>query len=174
MTDLRYPIGKMKLPAEVSVAQRNQYIDEIAAAPAQLRAAVQGLSDDQLDTPYRPDGWTVRQVVHHVPDSHLNSYVRCKWALTETEPLIKTYDQEGWSTLPDARTAPIEMSMALLDAIHERWLALLHGLSDDDFAQAFKHPEWGLVRLDQNLAIYAWHGKHHVAHITGLRDREGW
>ncbi|HMB90707.1 MAG TPA: putative metal-dependent hydrolase, partial [Rhodothermales bacterium] len=136
--------------------------------------AVQGLTDDQLDTPYRPDGWTVRQVVHHVPDSHLNSYVRFKWALTETEPLIKTYDQDGWSTLPDARTASIEMSLILLDAIHERWLALLQGLSEDDFARTFKHPEWGLVRLDQNLAIYAWHGKHHVAHIMGLRERKGW
>ena len=174
MTDLRYPIGKMKKPDEVSVAQRNAYIDEIAAAPTQLRAAVQGLTDDQLDTPYRPDGWTVRQVVHHVPDSHLNSYVRFKWALTETEPLIKTYDQDGWSTLPDARTASIEMSLILLDAIHERWLALLQGLSEDDFARTFKHPEWGLVRLDQNLAIYAWHGKHHVAHIMGLRERKGW
>jgi uncharacterized damage-inducible protein DinB len=174
MNDLRYPIGRMKLPAEVSVAQRNQYLDEIAAAPAHLRAAVEGLSDDQLDTPYRPGGWTVRQVVHHVPDSHLNSYVRCKWALTETEPPIKTYDQDGWAMLPDARTAPIEISLALLDAVHERWLALLQGLSDDDFARTFKHPEWGLVRLDQNLAIYAWHGQHHVAHITGLREREGW
>jgi hypothetical protein len=174
MNDLRFPIGKMKLPAEVTTTLRKQYLNEIAAAPARLRAAVQGLSDDQLDTPYRTDGWTVRQVVHHVPDSHLNSYVRCKWALTEAEPLIKTYDHDGWSTLADARTAPIEMSLTLLDVLHERWLFLLNRLDEDDFARTFKHPEWGLVRLDQNLAIYAWHGKHHVAHITGLREREGW
>ena len=172
--DLRYPIGGFTRPSDVTDAVRQQYIDEIAAAPAHLRAAVDGLSDDQLDTPYRPDGWTVRQVVHHVPDSHLNAYIRFKWALTEDVPSIKTYDEKAWAELVEARTAPIDLSLALLDALHERWVLFLRALPAADFARAVQHPEWGQVNLDMFLALYAWHGRHHVAHITSLRERMGW
>ncbi|MFQ5570438.1 MAG: YfiT family bacillithiol transferase [Rhodothermales bacterium] len=174
MTDLRYPIGPFTFPSDTSDEQRRQWIDEIASTPAHLRAAVAGLTDEQLDTPYRPGGWTVRQVVHHLPDSHLNSYIRVKWALTEDEPVIKTYDEKAWADLVDARTAPIDLSLALLDALHERWVLMLRSLSEDEVARVFRHPEWGRVTLAQNLAIYAWHGRHHVAHITALRERMGW
>ena len=172
--DLRYPIGTFTRPSDVTDAARQQYIEEIAATPTHLRAAVDGLSDDQLDTPYRPDGWTVRQVVHHLPDSHLNAYVRCKWALTEDDPPIKTYDEKAWAELVEARTAPIDLSLALLDALHARWVLFLRALPEADFAQAVQHPEWGRVNLDMFLALYAWHGRHHVAHITSLRERMGW
>jgi uncharacterized damage-inducible protein DinB len=134
-----------------------------------LRAAVAGLSQEQLDTPYRPGGWTVRQVVHHVPDSHLNSYVRFKLALTEDAPTIKPYDEALWAQLPDAAATPIETSLALLEALHHRWVRMLESTSETDFLRAFRHPEIGMIRLDQNLAMYAWHGKHHVAHITSRR-----
>jgi hypothetical protein len=137
-----------------------------------MRAAVASLSPEQLDTPYRPGGWTVRTVVHHVPDSHINSYVRFKLALTEDEPVIKPYDEAAWAKLVDS--GPIEPSLTLLESLHERWVQLLKTLSDADFARQFRHPELGAVRLDQNLALYAWHGKHHVAHITSLRERMGW
>jgi uncharacterized damage-inducible protein DinB len=138
-----------------------------------MRAAVAGLTEQQLDTPYRAGGWTVRQVVHHVPESHMNSYVRFKLALTEDDPVIKPYDEVLWAKLADAY-APIEGSLALLDALHQRWVPLLESMKDGDFERTFRHPELGPVRLDQNLALYAWHGKHHVAHITALRDRMGW
>jgi hypothetical protein len=172
--DLRYPIGTLSLEGEATDAQRRGWIDEIAEAPARLRAAVEGLSPQQLDTPYRPGGWTVRQVVHHVPDSHLNSYVRFRLALTEDEPVIKPYDEQRWAELADARTAPIEPSLALLESLHERWVLLLRSLSAADWARTFRHPERGVVTLEQNLRIYAWHGRHHVAHITSLRRRSGW
>jgi hypothetical protein len=149
-------------------------MDEIEQAPARLRAVVAGLSDAQLDTPYRPVGWTVRQVVHHVPDSHLNSYVRFRLALTEKEPTIKPYDESRWAELTDARTAPIEISLALLESLHARWTLLLHSLKPEDFSREFRHPELGTVSLDKNLALYAWHGRHHVAHIASLRERMGW
>ncbi len=174
MPDLRYPLGPFKMPPEITPAMRAQMIDEIAATPASLRAAVTGLTDAQLDTPYRPGGWTVRQLVHHVPDSHLNAYVRCKWALTEDAPMIKTYDEKAWADLADARTAPIDAALALLEALHRRWVLLLRGLAADDFARTARHPEWGAVSVDRLLAIYAWHGRHHVAHVTALREREGW
>lgn len=174
MTDLRYPIGRFAPPSTVTDAARQQWIDEIAAAPAHLRAAVDGLTDEQLDTPYRPGGWTVRQVVHHVPDSHLNAYVRCKWALTEDQPLIKTYDEKAWADLVEARTAPVDLSLALLDALHARWVVLLRSLSEADFARAIQHPEWDRVAIEWLLAQYAWHGRHHVAHITSLKERMGW
>jgi uncharacterized damage-inducible protein DinB len=138
-----------------------------------LRSAVAGLTPQQLDTPYRPNGWTVRQVVHHVPDSHLNSYVRFKLALTEDAPMITPYDQTLWAMLADA-AAPVEASLALLEALHQRWARLLESMSEAEFARSFRHPELGLVRLDQSLASYVWHGKHHVAHITALRERMGW
>ncbi len=171
--DLRYPVGKFKFPETVSVDERNRFIDEIAAAPAHLKAAVAGLSAAHLDTPYRPGGWTVRQLVHHVPESHMNSYIRYKWALTEDEPTIKPYFEDRWAELSDARTSPIEPSLALLESLHQRWITLLRALTEEDWKRTFRHPEQGLVRLDQNAALYAWHGRHHVAHITGLRERIG-
>jgi uncharacterized damage-inducible protein DinB len=156
------------------VEQRTQWIAEIAETPAKLRAAVAGLNEDQLQTPYREGGWTVRQVVHHVPDSHMNAYVRFKLALTETEPLIKPYKEAAWAELADSRETPIEVSLALLDHLHDRWVRLLRSLREEDFARPFRHPELGVVPLERNLALYAWHGKHHVAHITALRERERW
>jgi uncharacterized damage-inducible protein DinB len=174
MADLRFPIGKFQYSGSVSESQRKRFIDEIAAAPAQLRAAVRGLSPEQLDTPYRESGWTVRQVVHHVPDSHLNSYMRFKLALTEDEPTVKSYDEGRWAQLADTRTTPIEISLSLLESLHQRWTNLLRGLSGSEWKRTFRHPERGLMTLDETLAMYAWHGKHHVAHITRLREAKGW
>lgn len=171
---LRYPVGRFKMPSATPPEQRAQFVREITAAPARLRAAVTGLTDAQLDTPYRGGGWTIRQVVHHVPDSHLNAYVRFKLGLTEAEPTIKTYEEARWAELPEAKTGPIDMSLALLDSVHERWLACIHALPHDAFARTFRHPELGLMSLDQLLALYAWHGRHHVAHITALKQRRGW
>jgi len=172
-TDLRYPIGKFQFPDAVSAGDRRRFIDEIAEAPAHLRAAVAGLSEAQLETPYRPGGWTVRQVVHHVPDSHLNSYVRYRLALTEDDPVIKPYAENRWALLPDARKAPVEVSLQLLESLHQRWVALLASLDEEEWRRTFRHPELGPVRLDQNAALYAWHGRHHVAHIMALRERMG-
>jgi uncharacterized damage-inducible protein DinB len=139
-----------------------------------MRTAVAGLSDEQLNTPYRPAGWTVRQVVHHVPESHMNSYVRFKLALTEEEPTIKPYFEDRWAQLDDANQAPVGLSLDLLDALHGRWVWFLRSLKDADFQRTFRHPELGTVSLDRNIALYAWHGRHHVAHITSLRERMGW
>jgi hypothetical protein len=139
-----------------------------------LRGAAAGLDNQRLDTPYRPGGWTVRQVVHHLPDSHLNSYVRFRLALTEDEPIIKPYDESRWAELTDARTAPVEISLAFIESLHRRWMLLLRSLAPADLARQFRHPELGVVSLDRNLALYAWHGRHHVAHITSLRERMGW
>jgi hypothetical protein len=139
-----------------------------------LRAAVAGLDAAQLDTPYRPGGWTVRQVVHHVPESHMNAYIRIKLALTENEPVIKPYDEDAWAKLPDVVPTSIETSLTLLDALHVRWVTLLRLLDDAQFARAFEHPEWGRVPIEGAVAQYAWHGKHHTAHITRLRERMGW
>jgi hypothetical protein len=174
-TDLRYPIGQFRRP-EVSLdaVERRQAIDAIAAAPAKLRDAVAGLGPAQIETPYRPDGWTVRQVVHHVADSHMNAYVRFKLGLTEDEPTIKAYDEARWAELPDTRDTPIETSLVLLEQLHDRWVRLLRAMSASDFARRIKHPEMGMLRLDQVLALYAWHSAHHVAHVTGLRERMGW
>jgi DinB family protein len=172
--DLRYPIGKFQAPGSVTPSLRARWIDDIAAAPARLRAAVQGLDDAQLDTPYRPGGWTVRQVIHHVPDSHMNSYIRFRLALTEDEPAIKPYDEVKWAELHDASTAPVGVSLQLLEALHVRWVVLLRSLSETDFSRRFNHPEDGVQRLDTALAAYAWHGKHHAAHISGLCERMGW
>jgi uncharacterized damage-inducible protein DinB len=172
--DLRYPVGTYTAPTQISAEQRAEWIDQIAAMPQKLRAAVQGLSEGQLDTPYRPEGWTVRQVLHHVPDSHMNAFIRFKLALTEETPLIKTYEEGEWAKLPDARITPVETSLALLDALHERWVLLLRALTDEQWARTFRHPERGEMRVDQNLGLYAWHSLHHVAHVTGLREREGW
>ncbi len=174
MTDLRYPIGRFEAPAVSSPEQRRGRIDQIAAAPAALRAAVAGLTAAQLDTPYRDGGWTVRQVVHHVPDSHVNAYVRFKLGLTEERPTIKTYDEKRWAGTPEVAAVPIDVSLALLDALHHRWVALLRALTPADFDRVITHPEWGTPSLDQTLALYAWHGRHHTAHITALRERMGW
>jgi hypothetical protein len=174
MEDLRYPVGKFRFPDSVSAEDLTRFIEQIADTPAHMRAAIAGLADDQLDTPYRPGGWTVRQVAHHVPDSHINSYVRFRLALTEEDPLIKPYEESRWAELPDARTLPVEPSLALLENLHARWVPLLRSLSGTDWKRSFRHPELGLVSLENNAALYAWHGRHHVAHITALRERLGW
>ena len=174
MEGLRYPIGKFTFSGDLTEEQRQQAVDAIVAAPAQLRAAVAGLSEEQLETPYRPGGWTIRQVVHHVPESHSHSYIRFKLALTEDTPVIKPYDEALWAKTPDVLSTPLDVSLALLEALHERWVRLLKQMTDSDYERSFRHPELGLVRLDQNLALYAWHGKHHTAHISALRDRMGW
>jgi hypothetical protein len=172
--DLSYPIGKFDFKQTVTPPRYPALIAEIAAAPALFRDAVRGLDDAQLDTPYRPGGWTVRQTVHHVADSHMNSYIRLRLALTETEPTIRPYDQKAWAELADSRTGAVEPSLQLIEGLHARWTLLLKTLSDADFARSFRHPELGLVRLDTNLALYAWHGRHHAAHIAALRQRNGW
>ena len=174
MTDLRYPIGKFKFEGPTTPEQREELLNQIEQAPSRLRAAVKGLSDQQLDTPYRPEGWSVRQVVHHIPDSHLNAYIRYKLALTEDEPTIKPYAEDRWAQLADTQATPVEVSLAMLDSLHNRWVHLLRSLQPDDWKRAFRHPELGLVSLEKNLALYAWHGRHHAAHITSLRERNGW
>ena len=174
MEDLHYPIGKFKYEGPNTDDQRRRLIGEIEQTPAALRSAVSGLSGPQLDTPYRDGGWTVRQVVHHLPDSHLNAYVRFKLALTENNPTIKPYDQERWAELADAKTAPVETSLMLMESLHKRWVMLLESMTAADFARNLMHPELGVVSLDKYLGLYAWHGRHHVAHITSLRKRMGW
>jgi uncharacterized damage-inducible protein DinB len=174
MTDLRYPIGKFKYDGHLTEDQKRTFLDEIAQTPVKLRAAVKGLSDAQLDTPYRPDGWTVRQVVHHVPDSHINSYVRFKLALTEDEPTIKPYAEDRWAELADTKTTPVDVSLMLLESLHDCWVRLLRSLTPGEWKRTFRHPEMGAMTLEKTLALYAWHGRHHVAHITGLRERNGW
>jgi len=174
VSDLRYPIGRFQPVTSLTQAERVTCIEQIAAAPEGLRRAVQGLDDRQLDTPYRPGGWTVRQVVHHVPDSHLNAYTRFKLACTEESPAIKTYDEARWAELAEARTAPIDVSLDLLTLLHRRWVLFLRTLGPADFARTVRHPEWGAPTVDFLLAQYAWHGRHHTAHITSLRDRMGW
>jgi hypothetical protein len=174
MPDLQYPIGKFKREPVFTPAERPELIQHIADAPGNLRRAVAGLSQDRLDTPYRPGGWTVKQVVHHLPDSHMNAYVRMKLALTETQPTIKPYKEALWAELFDARTAPVEHSIILLESLHNRWIWLLRSLTADDFSKTLLHPEHGVINLDFLLQLYAWHGRHHVAHITSLRERMAW
>jgi uncharacterized damage-inducible protein DinB len=172
--DLRYPIGKMERKPSLSPDERRAAIDAIAVAPAKLRTAVKGLSDSQLDTPYRPGGWTVRQLVHHVADSHMNAYTRFRLALTEDNPTIKPYDEAAWAELSDARSLPIGVSLELLDRLHERLVHLLRATRDTDFQRTLHHPENGPMTMDSLLAVYAWHGRHHVAHVTALRERMKW
>ncbi len=162
---LRYPIGRFVVPQSISAADRARYIEEIAAAPAALRAAVQGLSKEQLEKPYRPGGWTIRQVVHHVPDSHLNAYIRMKLALTEDEPRITAYMEDRWAELPDSRDVPIETSLRLFESVQERWVSVMRSMTDAQWQRVYMHPEQGRYPLDRQAALYAWHGKHHVAHI---------
>ncbi|MGH9497245.1 MAG: YfiT family bacillithiol transferase [Candidatus Sulfotelmatobacter sp.] len=174
MQDLSYPIGKFHFDGTLTDEQKKVMIGEIAETPAKLRSAVKGLSEARLDTPYRPGGWTVRQVTHHVPDSHMNAYVRFKLALTENEPAIKAYEQQLWAELADTKETPIEVSLALLDSLHNRWVRLLRSIKPEEWKRTFRHPELGMVSLERNVALYAWHGKHHVAHITELRKQMSW
>jgi uncharacterized damage-inducible protein DinB len=173
-SDLSYPIGHPVLEEELSDAKRNEFINHIAILPASLRAAVLGMSNEQLDTPYRPEGWTVRQVVHHVPESHMNAYIRFKLALTEVNPTVKPYEEALWAKLPDVQATPIEVSLSLLESLHQRWVTVLKLMQPSDFGRTFQHPERGPMNLDKNLALYSWHGRHHVAHITALKSRMGW
>ena len=174
MSDLRFPIGPFEMPSEVTASEREEHLAVIESTPSALRQAVSGLDEGQLETPHRDGGWTCRQVVHHLVDSHVNSYVRFKLALTEDTPTIRPYDEATWAELPDAKGADIDTSLTLLESLHRRWTTMLRSLSDEQWSRRFKHPEIGELRLDQNLALYAWHGRHHVAHITNLRAREGW
>jgi hypothetical protein len=174
MADLRYPIGEFKSPSTFSADDRRRSIAIMEETPAKMRAALRGLNDRQLDTAYRPGGWTVRQVVHHVPDSHLNAYIRFKLALTEDVPTIKPYDEQSWAKLEDSKHTPIETSLTLLESLHQRMTVLLKSMKPEDFARKLNHPERGAMTVDSVLALYAWHGPHHVAHITELRKREGW
>jgi len=171
---LRYPVGRMeRLKAPLDAAARASYIDIIEQAPAVFRGLVTGLTDRQLDTPYRPGGWTIRQVIHHVPDSHLNAYVRMKLAATEDTPAVKTYEEALWAELPEAKTAPIAMSLDLLDALHRRWVAFLRALPDAEFRRDFSHPEWKRVSIEESVTMYAWHCRHHAGHVKqglGIRD----
>ncbi len=172
--DPRYPIGKFELPKDVTPALRQAAIDDLAGAPGKVRAAVAGLSDAQLDTPYREGGWTVRQVVHHLVDSHMNAYIRWRLALTETQPTIKPYDESEWAKLEDARSAPVEVSLRLLEPLHERWVRLLRSVKTEQYARTLLHPDHGVKNVDWLLFLYSWHGKHHTAHITELRKQKGW
>jgi DinB superfamily len=172
--DPRYPVGKFHYEGPPSEEQRQKFIEEIEEAPAALRAAVQGLTPQQIETPYREGGWTVRQVVHHVPESHMNAYIRFKLALTEDEPTIKPYEESLWAQLPDVQSTPLEVSLALMDSLHDRWVRVLRAIQPKEWKRSFRHPELGVVPLEKNVALYAWHGRHHVAHITELRKKMGW
>jgi uncharacterized damage-inducible protein DinB len=174
LEQLRYPIGQVEPRPALSSSERDPLFEVLRETPSRLRAAVDGLDRAQLDTPYRPGGWTVRQVVHHVPDSHMNALIRFKLALTEDVPTIKPYDEAAWAGLPDGLHDDIETSLTLLDAVHTRWMRVVDGMAPSDFARELVHPEIGRITLDQLLQIYAWHGPHHVAHVTGLRERRGW
>ena len=167
MSDPRFPIGKFAFSGPPDEKQRQKFIDDIEQTPAALRAAVNGLSPQQIETPYRDGGWTVRQVVHHLPDSHVN-------ALTEDQPTIKPYLEDRWAELQDTQATPLKVSLTLLDSLHARWVRLLRSLKPEDWKRSFRHPELGIVSLEKNLALYSWHGQHHVAHITELRKRMGW
>jgi hypothetical protein len=172
--DPRYPIEKFNLNASPTAEERNNLITDIERTPVALRSAVQGLTPQQIETPYRDGGWTVKQVVHHLPDSHINAYIRFKLALTEDEPTIKPYEEARWAQLEDTRSTAIEVSLSLMDSLHHRWVRLLRAIQPEEWQRTFRHPEIGVLTLDKALIIYGWHGKHHVAHITELRKRMGW
>ncbi len=172
--ELRYPAGRPDRELSLTAAERGELIDQIAALPAQLRAAVAGWTDEQLDTPYRPEGWTARQVVHHLADSHIHSYTRFRFGLAEEQPTIKPYNEAIWADLTDARTAPVEWSLQLVESVHRRWVMLLRSLDESAFRRTVLHPENGVMTLDQVVQTYSWHGRHHVAHIAGLARRRGW
>lgn len=172
--ELRYPIGKFSRPATLSTNERASAIEAIAGLPAAMRASISGMSEQQIDTPYRPEGWTVRQTVHHVADSHTQAVARIRMALTEDWPAICPYDETAWAELADARTLPVEISLQILDGVHARWTKLLRSLDDSQWSRGYQHPQSGRQTLEQVAALYAWHGRHHTAHITGLRQRKGW
>ncbi len=174
MTDPRFPIGNFQPQASYSAAEKTALLEVIARTPQDLRAALEGLTEAQLETPYRDGGWTLRQVAHHVPDSHINAYVRTKLALTEDAPIIKPYDEAGWALLEDTKAVPLEVSLRLLEAIHTRWVVLLQSLQPSDWARTYQHPVSGAISLERMLALYAWHGQHHVAHVTSLRKQKNW
>jgi uncharacterized damage-inducible protein DinB len=174
MDQLKFPIGRFEAPSIISKADRDLYVQAIEELPAQLRESVDGLSDGQLDTAYREGGWSVRQVVHHLADSHANNYARIRFALTEENPAIKPYDEAKWAELPDARSFRLESSLKMVEGIHERWTALMRSFTEADWKRTFYHPERGVVALDETMALYAWHGRHHVAHIRNLRQRKNW
>jgi hypothetical protein len=174
MEDPRFPIGKFTYNGAPDAAERDRQIREIEAAPALLRSTIAGLSPKQLDTPYRDGGWTVRQVIHHVPDSHVNAYIRFKMALTEDQPMIKTYEEARWAELSDNQAQPLDESLTMLDLLHKRWVLLMRSMSDSDWKRAYQHPELGAYPLEKCLGLYSWHGKHHAAHVTKLRERMGW
>jgi hypothetical protein len=175
-TDLRYPVGKFVRPTkELTSAERATMMDQITAAPAAFRAAVKGLNEKQLDSPYRPDGWMVRQVVHHVADSHMNAFIRCKLALTEDAPMVKPYDEAAWAQLPDSLSPYVQESLTMIELVHQRWMLVMRAMKPADFLRPYRHPEWeGTLTLDFIVAQYSWHGRHHAAHITELRKRNGW
>jgi hypothetical protein len=170
---LSFPVGRFERATSCTPEQRAAAIEDIVRLPRAMRDAVAGLDDEQLATPYRPGGWTVRQVVHHVADSHMNGFIRVKMAMTEDVPLIKPYDQDAWATLDDV-SLPIEVSLSLLDALHARWGTICHSLTEAQFAREFRHPEIGVLTVDAQVQLYAWHSRHHVAHVTRLRTRRGW
>jgi uncharacterized damage-inducible protein DinB len=174
-TDLRYPIGEFVPPADLAQSNLEEFFERIESAPKNLRNAVEDLSAAQLDTRYRPEGWTVRQVVHHLPDSHMNAYIRVKLALTEDAPTIRPYFEDRWAKLEDSHKGPIEPPLALFETLHTRWIPLLRNLTPDQLARTYTNPEYGeTVSLRTMIATYAWHGDHHIAQIQALRDREGW
>jgi uncharacterized damage-inducible protein DinB len=174
MSDPRYPIGRFIPDPNPTPDTRKRHIEQISGAPARLRQAITRLSPDQLRAPYRDGGWTVQQVVHHLPDSHLNAYIRFKWAMTEDAPTIKAYDETAWAKLKDSESTPVDVSVTLLESLHARWTVLLRSLWPEDFQRRFTHPDSGPHDLDWLLQLYSWHGNHHVAHITSLRERMGW
>lgn len=172
---LKYPIGRYLRPEIITDDMMVQWIGQMTTLPFRLRKLVIQMNDEQLDTPYRPDGWTVRQVMHHIPDSHINGYIRFKWALTEENPVIKAYDEKGWAEIFDAKSAPVEMSLQLLDAVHTRWVYLIRGLSGEELERTFVHPETNTTApLKATIGLYAWHGEHHYMHINNLIKRNNW
>ncbi|PYV45412.1 MAG: putative metal-dependent hydrolase [Acidobacteria bacterium] len=174
MSTLQYPLGQFRFDPQTCTEQRQRLIREYGIFPEKLKAAVEGLTDEQLDTPYRPGGWTVRQVVHHLPESHMNGYVRLKLALTEENHKAVVADEAAWAELNDSRNGPIALSLELFRVLQQRWVVALQTLSDPDFERTMWHPAWGTVSLDYVVQSYAWHARHHIAHITGLRERMGW
>ncbi len=174
LDEIKYPIGRLTIDPEVTAPKRRAWIEQIGSLPQRLRSAVAGLSDDQLDRRYREGGWTVRQVIHHVADEHLNAFAYFKAALTEDDPAVRVYEEPRWAETADAREAPVALSLSLLSALHARWIILLTSLNDDAFARGYVHPRRGRLALDHAVQLYAWHGHHHAAQITGLRSREGW
>ena len=174
VTDPRYPIGKYAAKEAFTIEEQQEFLERIASLPDRVADAIRGFTEAQLDTPYRDDGWTVRQVIHHIADSHMNAYIRVKWTLTETSPTIKAYDEKGWATTPETSADP-SLSIAMLKALHTKWVALLRGLSAQELCRNFIHPATNKsTRLDQLMAMYAWHGDHHLAHITELKKQKNW